>query len=374
MSPVRSSPPPAVPELARAQQVLGRGEAPTLLVASSGGHLEQLLRLRRRLGPVPGNWEWATFDGLQSRALLRGERVHYVGYVAPRDLVAAARNVPPALGILRDGGYRAVVSTGSGVALPFFLAALRHGVPRYYIESAARSMGPSLTGRLVARIPRTQLFTQYPHLTGNGWAYCGSLFDDFEPGSPREATIPPGASPSRVVVTLGTMPAYGFRRAVERLTRTLPQVCAPDTEVLWQTGATDLRGLGVRGHDQVPADELRSAIQDADLVVMHGGIGSALTALDAGRVPVMLPRRVAFGEHVDDHQAMICDLLGRRRLAVAREADELQAADLWRAAHSSARAVAAFAGTSHRTRSAGERPTRRHRYPVGAPAAGRRAG
>ena len=313
------------------------GNRPTLLVASTGGHLEQLLRLRDRLTDVAGATEWATFDGPQSRALLRGETVHHVGYIRPRDLTSAAKSVVPALDIIRRGDFGAVVSTGAGIALPFFLAAASQGVARYYIESAARAAGPSLTGRLVSRVPGTRLFTQYRAWEGGRWTYVGSLFDAFEPGGPEMAPLAPGAPARRVVVSLGTMPRYGFRRLVERLVTILPEVCAPDADVLWQTGATDLTELPVAGRNQVSADELQRAIVEADLVVTHGGIGSALTVLEAGRVPVMVPRRAAFGEHVDDHQTLICSHLGERGIAVSREVADLSPADLWEAAHASSR-------------------------------------
>ena len=44
----------------------------TLMVASTGGHLEQLYRLRQRFMPELGEVEWATFDTGQSRYLLAG--------------------------------------------------------------------------------------------------------------------------------------------------------------------------------------------------------------------------------------------------------------------------------------------------------------
>jgi UDP-N-acetylglucosamine--N-acetylmuramyl-(pentapeptide) pyrophosphoryl-undecaprenol N-acetylglucosamine transferase len=108
---------------------------------------------------------------------------------------------------------------------------------------------------------------------------------------------------------------------------------APDAEILWQVGATDTTGLGITAHDRIPALELKQAIQNADLVVSHAGVGSALSALDAGRCPVLLPRSVAADEHVDDHQWLIADELADRGLAVRRAPGELVAADLDRARH-----------------------------------------
>ena len=55
---------------------------------------------------------------------------------------------------------------------------------------------------------------------------------------------------------------------------------------------------------------MQAAIDQADLVIAHAGIGSALTAFDAGLCPVLLPHSAARGEHVDDHQQLIADDLG----------------------------------------------------------------
>jgi UDP-N-acetylglucosamine--N-acetylmuramyl-(pentapeptide) pyrophosphoryl-undecaprenol N-acetylglucosamine transferase len=45
-----------------------------------------------------------------------------------------------------------------------------------------------------------------------------------------------------------------------------------------------------------------------------------------------VPRRLAHGEHVDDHQIQIAQELARRGLAVSVEADALTVEDLRRAA------------------------------------------
>ncbi|WP_218013614.1 glycosyltransferase [Georgenia sp. 311] len=297
-----------------------------LLVASTGGHLEQLWRLHERFRPPFDEVEWATFDEAQSRSLLAGQVVHHVPYIPPRGYGQVARAMVGARQILRAGRYDVVVSTGSGIALAFLPVARALGLQTHYVESAARADGPSLTGRLVSRVPGTSTYSQYPAWAGDRWQFRGSLFDGYE-AVPAAPAAPSGAA-HRVVVTLGTMRRYGFRRALEAVLRALPQVLAPDAEVLWQVGVTDCSGLPLDGRAEVPAAELRRAIADADLVVAHAGIGSCLTALDAGRTPVVLPRRRSEGEHVDDHQELIARELDRRGLAVRRLPGELTAADL----------------------------------------------
>ncbi|WP_324649585.1 glycosyltransferase [Georgenia sp. H159] len=294
-----------------------------LLVASTGGHLEQLWRLRLRFRPQLDDVEWATFDEAQSRSLLSGETVHHVPYIPPRGYGQVLRAVPEARRILRRGHYDCVVSTGSGIALAFLPVARTLGIRTHYVESAARADGPSLTGRIVSRVPGTRTYSQYPGWAGGRWQYRGSLFDGYEVTADR-----PTVQARRVVVTLGTMRRYGFRRALEAIVRVLPDVLAPDAEVLWQVGVTDCTGLPVDGRVDVPAAELHEAIGRADLVIAHAGIGSCLTALDAGRCPVVLPRRQSFDEHVDDHQELIARELDRRGLAVRRLPEELRAVDL----------------------------------------------
>jgi UDP-N-acetylglucosamine--N-acetylmuramyl-(pentapeptide) pyrophosphoryl-undecaprenol N-acetylglucosamine transferase len=292
------------------------------MVVSTGGHLKQLHRLRTRLEGLDRDALWVTFDSPQSRSLLDGEQVIFARYTGSRDPANVARNALLAERVLRSRSFTAVVSTGSAVALSFLPLARARGIPSHFIESAARSAGPSLTGRLIGRVPGIKLYSQYPGWAKGRWRYAGSVFDAFGPAS-RAASRPM----RRVVVTLGTM-EHGFRRLVEALAPLLP----PEAEVLWQTGATDVSGLGVRAVPSLPAHELEEAMREADVVVAHAGTGAALSAFEAGRAPLLVPRRAALGEHTDDHQLEVAAELGRRGLAMWREADELRPDDLERVA------------------------------------------
>lgn len=308
---------------------MSRHHARTLLVAATGGHLEQLYRIRPRLVPECGEIVWVTHDDPQTRSLLGGENVVTLPYVPPRGYRQVAANVPAAWRIIREGRFDRVISTGAGMAVPFLVAARLHGVECHYIESAARADGPSVTGKIASRLPGMHLYSQYQKWSTDRWAYRGSLFDSFEP---READKP---AIRRVVVTLGTMRTYGFRRAVDRLLQVLPKVTDPGAEILWQVGVTDAAGIPGDVRSSLPNVELRSAIADADLVIAHAGIGSAITALELGKRPVLIPRRPQFDEHIDNHQSLIAGELSHRNLAVSAEADEVTADDLVQAASAS---------------------------------------
>jgi UDP-N-acetylglucosamine--N-acetylmuramyl-(pentapeptide) pyrophosphoryl-undecaprenol N-acetylglucosamine transferase len=288
-----------------------------LLVAASGGHLMQLRELADRL-PNFGKRLWVTFDGEQGRTLLAGEHVFFIPEITERDVVGVMRTLPQVRRLMSaERPIAAVVSTGSAIALAFLPYAAMRGISTHYIESAARTGVPSLTGRLLAAVPRVRLYRQYEHCAGGLWGFGGSVFDGF-----RAIEIEPRPI-RRIVVTLGM--TYGFKRLVERLIAVIP---SREVDVLWQVGHTPTDGLGIRAQRFVPAPVLRKAIADADVVIAHAGCGSALSALKAGKCPVLVPRDPQCGEVVDNHQVELAEWLAGRKLAESRLPGMLEFADL----------------------------------------------
>jgi UDP-N-acetylglucosamine transferase subunit ALG13 len=55
-------------------------------------------------------------------------------------------------------------------------------------------------------------------------------------------------------------------------------------------------------HRSFAPDELDRRMTEARVVVIHAGTSSFLAARALGRRPIVVPRRRAFGEQVDDHQ------------------------------------------------------------------------
>jgi UDP-N-acetylglucosamine--N-acetylmuramyl-(pentapeptide) pyrophosphoryl-undecaprenol N-acetylglucosamine transferase len=295
----------------------------TLLVASEGGHLVELQVLARRLGV--GEHSWVTFDSPQSRSALASEEVYFAPFAGSRDIAGTTRAALWARSFLHAHHFDTVISTGASIALAILPLAARMGADCYYFESAARTSGPSFTGRLLQPFRSVRLFTQYESWANRRWRYCASIFDIYSP-----AQVPEPSALRRVVVSLGLHKGFGFRRAVEQLVRIIPE----GTEVLWQTGDTDTSGLGIESHVSLPTHELLSAVAECDAVITHAGIGSIMSALQTGKRPIVIPRRAQFREHVDDHQTLIADELAKRDLVVRAEADKVQWTDVLRAASS----------------------------------------
>lgn len=295
----------------------------TLLAASPGGHLNELVNLRDRLPFDLGEVTWFTAKTAQSRSMLRGERVLFADPAPPRDWRAMLANTRLAAAACRRLRFDAAVSTGASMALSTLPTARIYGADAHYIESAARVDGPSLSGRMLAAFPGVRTYCQYRSWSDRTWRFAGSVFDGFEPGP----ELPEGAL-HNVVVTLGTQEGYPFDRLVARLHRVLPD----HAEVLWQTGATDVTSYGIEGRFAVPAAELDTSMAAADVVVAHAGVGSALSAVSAGKHPVLVARCSSLGEHVDDHQLEVARELADRGLATACTPEELDVEVLQEAA------------------------------------------
>lgn len=66
----------------------------------------------------------------------------------------------------------------------------------------------------------------------------------------------------------------------------------------------------------VPYAELQRLMGEASIIVAQGGPYSILESVEHGRIPIVVPRRRALGEVVDDHQQAFCDLMAERGEAV----------------------------------------------------------
>jgi UDP-N-acetylglucosamine:LPS N-acetylglucosamine transferase len=124
------------------------------LVGSSGGHLAQLWRLEawwREHDRV-----WVTFDTVDATSLLEGERAVWAFHPTTRSISNTLRNLRLAWSFLRSERPDVVVSTGAGVAFPFFVVARLIGIKTVYLEVYDRIDSRTLTGRLCH--PFTDLF------------------------------------------------------------------------------------------------------------------------------------------------------------------------------------------------------------------------
>ena len=117
------------------------------IVCSTGGHLFQLYILKDW-------WKkyerfWVTFRKEDALSMLKEEKKYWAYYPTTRNLWNLIRNTILAWRILRKEKPDIIVSTGAGVAVPFFWLGKLFGAKTIFIEVYDRIDSPTLTGKLV---------------------------------------------------------------------------------------------------------------------------------------------------------------------------------------------------------------------------------
>lgn len=301
----------------RTQRAIGQDPL-VMLVTSSGGHLSHLLELE-------GFWAghrrvWVSFEMPDAVSRLDGEEVIWAHQPTTRNLRNLVRNLVLAWSELRRLRPSLIVSTGAGVAVPFFWMGRLLGARTAYLEVYDRIDSSTMTGRLVRRITDLMLVqwseqaSLYPGARVMGTIWPDSLGEEGDPNTrnsePVELSGSLATEPPLVVVTVGT-DVHPFDRLVTWAARWADDH-ADDARVVIQFGtAPDPGGVATLA-GALASSELLALFDRADAVVCGAGPGTVVDALRAGVQPVVVPRRSDLGEHVDDHQVAFARVLGER--------------------------------------------------------------
>ncbi len=157
-------PPVPAPRDAGDDAAPGGADVPLVLaVCSSGGHLAQLLVLRPALAAK--RVRWVTFATPDATSQLEADDVVWAHHPTTRNARNLLRNSLLAWRLLRRERPDLVVSSGAGVAVPFFVLGRLLGVPTVWIEVFDRLDTPTLTGRLV-RPFATRVLVQWEEQRG----------------------------------------------------------------------------------------------------------------------------------------------------------------------------------------------------------------
>lgn len=103
-----------------------------------------------------------------------------------------------------------------------------------------------------------------------------------------------------VLVLLGTQ-NNSFHRLLEEVQKNIDNGNIKE-EVVVQKGYTKFESKDMKIYSQIPIEELKKLVDESDLVITHGGVGSILTALEKNKKVIAVPRLKQYSEHVNDHQ------------------------------------------------------------------------
>lgn len=103
-----------------------------------------------------------------------------------------------------------------------------------------------------------------------------------------------------ILVTLGTQ-NLEFSRLLEAVQGAIDQGYIKDRVVV-QKGITNFESKDMELFEFIPMEELDHLIQQCELLITHGGVGSIMTGLKYGKKIIAGPRLSQYKESGNDHQ------------------------------------------------------------------------
>lgn len=113
-----------------------------------------------------------------------------------------------------------------------------------------------------------------------------------------------------IFVTVGT-----HEQPFNRLIKKVDELVADGTitePVVMQTGFSTYVPKHCEWHKMLSYDEMKRCIDEARIVITHGGPASFIEVLQTGKIPVVVPRLAEFDEHVNNHQEEFVKLIKKR--------------------------------------------------------------
>jgi len=98
--------------------------------------------------------------------------------------------------------------------------------------------------------------------------------------------------------------SVGTRFKMDRLIRLVDKFVAsnPSYSAVAQTGDTDQQFDNIKVHNFIAETSFTDLVKDADIYISHAGMGNILTAVELQKPIIIMPRRLKYKEHVNDHQ------------------------------------------------------------------------
>ena len=96
-------------------------------------------------------------------------------------------------------------------------------------------------------------------------------------------------------------------------------------EVIVQKGYTDYEMKNCKSEKLIPYEDMQKNINEARIVITHGGPASFIAPLAIGKIPIVVPRKKDYNEHVNNHQLEFAKEVEKRmkNILVVDEIEEL---------------------------------------------------
>ncbi|CCX88035.1 glycosyltransferase family 28 C-terminal domain protein [Clostridium sp. CAG:590] len=113
-----------------------------------------------------------------------------------------------------------------------------------------------------------------------------------------------------IFVTVGTH-EQPFNRLIQKIDE-LKENGTIQEDVIIQTGFSTYEPKYCQWSKLIPYQQMIKNVEDARIVITHGGPASFIMPLQIGKIPIVVPRQKKYEEHVNDHQLEFCKAVEER--------------------------------------------------------------
>ena len=114
---------------------------------------------------------------------------------------------------------------------------------------------------------------------------------------------------SMIFVTVGTH-EQPFNRLIESMDNWAK---FNNEEVIMQIGFSTYKPKYCKWEKMFKYEDMIEKVEKARLVITHGGPSSFMLPLQIGKVPIVVPRKKEYGEHVNNHQVTFCREVAQKK-------------------------------------------------------------
>lgn len=127
-----------------------------------------------------------------------------------------------------------------------------------------------------------------------------------------------------IFVTVGTHEQQ-FNRLISHIDM-LKKEGAIKEEVVMQTGFSTYIPEYCKSYKFIAYSDMKKYVDKGRIIITHGGPSSIIMPLQLGKVPIVVPRRKKYDEHVNDHQLDFVKIIEKRNRNIIT-VDEIEKLD-----------------------------------------------
>lgn len=98
-------------------------------------------------------------------------------------------------------------------------------------------------------------------------------------------------------------------------------------KVIIQKGYTNYEPKNCESYNLIGYEEMKKYIEEAEIIITHGGPASFIAPLSIGKIPIVVPRKKEYNEHVNNHQLEFAREVEKRMKNIIVAEDEKEIID-----------------------------------------------